>query len=600
MNLMLMMMRRGGVSAVTYRVDERYKLVELLGQGAYGIVMAADDGDTGKAVAIKVIENAFAHIAFTKRTLRELKILRHLHHENILGINSIMTHGGVEGFMHVFVVTDLFETDLGAILKTSQMLTMEQCVFFLYQVLRGVKYFHSAGVVHRDLKPRNLLVNFNCDLKICDFGLSKLILEDRDGFEKVPMTARSMCTRWYRSPEILCDCKDYGKPVDMWSVGCIFAEILTKKPLLPGESNSHQLELTLELTGVPTEDTIRKIGNDKLLELIRETDEDWEEPMNLMEIFLDSLVKLDEDNADRYSILRKLISSTKLLKFDPDDRLTVQQALQHRLLKTFHRDDDEPVRNLIPMGEFEFERRRIDQLCLRELIHREMLRIDLIALTPGFMKDSEVAARYPLLEPGECFGVDRPALSLILMEKPESAERIDNLAEEVIDMLSRADVSAGEEADTDWTGETRNVVSACRLMAGNVAASEGEATTVRVAAAVQRKLEAHPRLKRATDESSAEEEEQEGFCHDGFFSELPLSANLRVLNYLDPTEGEYHTFAAICRATCVATNMQLEYIYLIIRIIRFVVFGPSEDESDDDEEEGEPSESTTTSEGVVS
>ncbi|KAF4740774.1 hypothetical protein FOZ62_016366, partial [Perkinsus olseni] len=137
------------------------------------------------------------------------------------------------------------------------------------------------------------------------------------------------------------------------------------------------------------------------------------------------------------------------------------------------------------------------------------------------------------------------------------------------------------------------------LMAGNVAASEGEATTVRVAAAVQRKLEAHPRLKRAKDESSAEEE-LEGFCHDGFFSELPLSANLRVLNYLDPTEGEYHAFAAICRATCVATNMQLEYIYLIVRIIRFVVFGPSEDESDDDEEEGEPSESTTTSEGVVS
>ncbi|KAF4724496.1 hypothetical protein FOZ63_032379 [Perkinsus olseni] len=215
---------------------------------------------------------------------------------------------------------------------------MEQCVFFLYQVLRGVKYFHSAGVVHRDLKPRNLLVNFNCDLKICDFGLSKLILEDRDGFEKVPMTARSMCTRWYRSPEILCDCKDYGKPVDMWSVGCIFAEILTKKPLLPGESNCHQLELTLELTGVPSEDAIRKIGNDKLLELIRETDEDWEEPMNLMEIFLDSLVKLDEDNADRYSYgceeyPAEVDIINQLLKFDPDDRLTVQQALQHRLLK---------------------------------------------------------------------------------------------------------------------------------------------------------------------------------------------------------------------------------------------------------------------------
>ncbi|EER12475.1 cell division cycle 2, putative [Perkinsus marinus ATCC 50983] len=106
-----------------------------------------------------------------------------------------MTFGGVHDFTHVCIVTDLFETDLGAVLKSNQNLTLEQCIFFLYQVLRGVKYFHSAGVVHRDLKPRNLLVNFNCDLKICDFGLSKLILADREGFDMIPMTARSMCKK---------------------------------------------------------------------------------------------------------------------------------------------------------------------------------------------------------------------------------------------------------------------------------------------------------------------------------------------------------------------------------------------------------------------
>ncbi|EER06946.1 protein kinase, putative, partial [Perkinsus marinus ATCC 50983] len=112
------------VSATTYRVDERYKLVEHLGQGAYGVVIAADDFETGKSVAIKVIDNAFNHIAFTKRTLRELKVLRHLKHDNILGINSIMTFGGVHDFTHVCIVTDLFETDLGAVLKSNQNLTL--------------------------------------------------------------------------------------------------------------------------------------------------------------------------------------------------------------------------------------------------------------------------------------------------------------------------------------------------------------------------------------------------------------------------------------------------------------------------------------------
>lgn len=149
-----------------------------MGQGAYGVVVAAkdleseEDGDDN-LVAIKKIERAFEHKVFMQRTLRELKIQRLLQHENIIGIRTILKPKSRTEFDDIYVVSDLMETDLASIIKSNQPLTDDHVQFFLYQILRGLKYIHSAGILHRDLKPRNLLVNTNCDLKICDFGLAR-------------------------------------------------------------------------------------------------------------------------------------------------------------------------------------------------------------------------------------------------------------------------------------------------------------------------------------------------------------------------------------------------------------------------------------------
>lgn len=126
------------------------------------------------------------------------------------------------------------ETDLSQIIKSNQPLSDDHIQFFLYQILRGLKYIHSAGIYHRDLKPRNLLVNSNCDLKICDFGLARADIEEL----QTAQTALTdyIATRWYRAPEVILSWKKYGPAIDVWSVGCILAELIIRKPLLPAAS----------------------------------------------------------------------------------------------------------------------------------------------------------------------------------------------------------------------------------------------------------------------------------------------------------------------------------------------------------------------------
>ena len=121
----------------------------------------------------------------------------------------------------------------------------------MYQILRALKYIHSANVLHRDLKPSNLLVNANCDLAICDFGLARGF--DSEGSD--PLT-EYVVTRWYRAPELLCEYSNYGKPVDVWGVGCIFAELLTHSPFFQGDNPKHQLQTILRKIGCPPKDKL--------------------------------------------------------------------------------------------------------------------------------------------------------------------------------------------------------------------------------------------------------------------------------------------------------------------------------------------------------
>ncbi|VAH23409.1 unnamed protein product [Triticum turgidum subsp. durum] len=213
-------------------------------------------------------------------------------------------------FKDIYVVFELMESDLHQVIKANDDLTKEHYQFFLYQLLRALKYIHTASVYHRDLKPKNILANSNCKLKICDFGLARVAFND------TPTTVfwtDYVATRWYRAPE-LCGSffTKYTPAIDIWSIGCIFAEVLTGKPLFPGKNVVHQLDLMTDLLGTPSMDTISRVRNEKArryLSSMRKKD-----PVPFSQKF---------PNADPLGV--KLLE--KLLAFDPKDRPTAEEVV---------------------------------------------------------------------------------------------------------------------------------------------------------------------------------------------------------------------------------------------------------------------------------
>jgi serine/threonine protein kinase len=339
-----------------FQIDERYDFVDTVGSGAYGVVISAMDKKTGEMVAIKKIEKAFEHPTFTKRTLRELKILRLMQHDNIINIQTIQLPRSREEMDEIYVVSELMETDLSTVIRSPQPLEDEHCQFFVYQILRGLKYLHSASVLHRDLKPRNLLVNASCDLKICDFGLARADLPNL----KVRTASMTdyVATRWYRAPEALLAYKDYSQALDIWSVGCILGELLLREPLLPGNDATHQLELIFTLIGTPSPEDVASIPNlcsrEKLQRMPKKL------AGNVGGRFADS-------NPLAVDLMKKM------LVFDPNKRITVEHALEHPYLEEFREEEDEPVTEPVSIFDFAFER---DVLTMRELkdkIYEEIL-----------------------------------------------------------------------------------------------------------------------------------------------------------------------------------------------------------------------------------
>eukprot|EP00092_Neocalanus_flemingeri_P017047 GFUD01018435.1.p1 GENE.GFUD01018435.1~~GFUD01018435.1.p1 ORF type:complete len:373 (+),score=86.30 GFUD01018435.1:62-1180(+) len=334
-----------------FNVGPRYSGLQYIGEGAYGMVVSAMDTVSQTKVAIKKI-SPFEHQTYCQRTLREIKILNRIQHENIIDIRDILRSPTIDTLKDVYIVQSLMETDLYKLLKT-QRLSNDHICYFLYQVLRGLKYIHSANVLHRDLKPSNLLLNTTCDLKICDFGLARVADPDHDhtGF-----LTEYVATRWYRAPEIMVNSKGYSQSIDMWSVGCILAEMISNRPIFPGKHYLDQLNHILGVLGSPTQEDLASIMNDKARCYLASLPFKPKVPFNKMYPTADP---------------QALDLLEKMLTFNPCKRLTVVEALQHPYLHQYYDPADEP--EAAQPFDFHMELDDLPKEKLKEMIFEEMI-----------------------------------------------------------------------------------------------------------------------------------------------------------------------------------------------------------------------------------
>jgi serine/threonine protein kinase len=340
------------ISDLTFEVPSRYTLVEPVGQGAYGVVVAGIDTETKEKIAVKRIEGVFDHLTFARRTLRELRILRHLRHENVTSVRDVFVIGNRSSFGSVYVISDLMETDLASILKSGQVISPKHITFFVYQMFRGLKYLQSVGVVHRDLKLRNLFVNGStCDLRIGDYGLSRVVASD-----KPTIMTEYTCTRWFRAPEILLGFGTYDFRVDVWSAACILAEMISRKPLFPGQNTQHQLQIIVKMVGSPEPSLLYGLGEQRVQALLGVLDPCARKNFHLV---------FPTASAAAVELL------DIMLQFDFHDRPFAAEVLEHEYFADFHDVQDEPEGIQIPLSDFEFDRRKLDVAGLRAEIFWE-------------------------------------------------------------------------------------------------------------------------------------------------------------------------------------------------------------------------------------
>uniref|UniRef100_A0A8C7DHQ6 mitogen-activated protein kinase n=1 Tax=Oncorhynchus kisutch TaxID=8019 RepID=A0A8C7DHQ6_ONCKI len=321
---------RQEVNKTIWEVPERYQTLSPVGSGAYGSVCSSYDEKTGLKIAVKKLSRPFQSIIHAKRTYRELRLLKHMKHENVIGLLDVFTPAtSLEEFNDVYLVTHLMGADLNNIVKC-QKLTDDHVQFLIYQILRGLKVKRTD-----DLKPSNLAVNEDCELKILDFGLARHTDDEMTGY---------VATRWYRAPEIMLNWMHYNmtgtvtrasewfrRPasahLDIWSVGCIMAELLTGRTLFPGTDHIDQLKLIMLLVGMPEPELLMKISSESARNYINSLPQ--MPKRNFSDVFIGA-------NPQAVDLLEKM------LVLDTDKRITAAEALAHPYFSQYHDPDDEP------------------------------------------------------------------------------------------------------------------------------------------------------------------------------------------------------------------------------------------------------------------
>ncbi|KAK2383647.1 Cell division control protein 2-B [Trifolium repens] len=287
---------------------EQYEKVEKIGEGTYGVVYKARDRLTNETIALKKIRLEQEDEGVPSTAIREISLLKEMQHRNIVRLRDV-----VHSEKRLYLVFEYLDLDLKKYMDSTPEFSKDprQIKMFLYQILCGIAYCHSHRVLHRDLKPQNLLIDRSSNsLKLADFGLARAF-----GIPVRTFT-HEVVTLWYRAPEILLGSRQYSTPVDVWSVGCIFAEMINQRPLFPGDSEIDELFKIFRIMGTPNEDTWPGVTS---LPDFKSAFPKW--PSQDLATLVPNLEPAGLD----------ILSS--MLRLDPSKRITARVALEHEYFK---------------------------------------------------------------------------------------------------------------------------------------------------------------------------------------------------------------------------------------------------------------------------
>ncbi|CAD5221832.1 unnamed protein product [Bursaphelenchus okinawaensis] len=320
------------VNMVDFAIPNDMTLIDHLGSSNYGNVIKTKKND-GRKYAIKKMYEPFRNAIEARRVYRELRLLRLLNHENVIRfVTAYTVDPDIEHFKNVFVVTEYAGVSLKYVLdkrkyNSVQLINDDHIKYIIYQLLRALKYLHSANVIHRDLKPSNLAITEECDLTVVDFCVARTLTNNDAG-----LTAY-VISRWYRSPEVIYwNHVNYNFKADVWSVGCIMAELFTGNVVFEGSEAIEQYRLIVNLCGSPNSQLMEKIEaeNNSSMRMVVESLGGGCVRQDFRQYF----AGMPSDAIDLLD---------KILVLDPDSRISVEEALQHPYMKEYHMPSDEPV-----------------------------------------------------------------------------------------------------------------------------------------------------------------------------------------------------------------------------------------------------------------
>lgn len=300
-------------------IDDRYEYLNLILQSLSRIKIKVKDKNEDKILSITKATSIFYYLDNCLSILKSLKLHKLLKHDNILSINSLLLPHSRSNYNHLYIVQDFMESNLSKVIRSYQPLTTDHIQYFLYQILLALQYLHSSQILHYNLSPTCILINSDCSIKITELESALSIHKEYRARDE------HYTNRWYSAPEVLVRCEYKGFECDIWSIGCILAELNGRQVLFPGNDSKDCIRMMLEVLGSPTEEEMEFIENERVKQFIRNqpirSKVNW--ALKFPNVSVECLDLMD-----------------RMLRFNPKDRMKAEECLKHPFFASLYDSSD--------------------------------------------------------------------------------------------------------------------------------------------------------------------------------------------------------------------------------------------------------------------